>query len=190
MPFKVGDRVQWNHGRNVCLGEIIAFQDTPVMVGKREIHPSLRDPTWRIKTDSGSEAFHHTSALSYVKAAKKEEEKGFAVGEKVHFQVAGNTVEGEIIRKLDDMEKIGDTYIHASEVDPQYLIKTTKDKEIHHHLSALAKIGEEITQGAAKKLKVTSGTEAVAAGTKKMEVEETEATKTTASTPVTKKVSA
>ena len=162
------------------------------MVKTREIHPSLKDPMWRIKTDAGTDTFHHTSVLSYVKTASLEGEEGktFAVGEKVQYQVYGKAVEGTIVRKLDDMEKIGETYIHMSEIDPQYLIKTSTGKEIHHHFSALSKIGEEATQGAAKKMKVTSGTEAAATGTKKMEVEEAEKTKTTASTPATKKISA
>ena len=142
MPFNIGDTVQWFHGRNVCVGKIKDLLKEPIMVNEREIHVSLKDPTYVISTTSGRTVYHHSSALQFVKEQKKEGDKGvFLEGEVVNFQVGKNQCEGTIIRQLDDMEKLGEIHVHASHMDPQYLIKTSKGKEIHHHFSALNKMG-------------------------------------------------
>ena len=148
--FTKGDKVQWNAGRGYATGTVEYLMEKPEMVGDREVHPSLKDPTYAIMTQKGKKTYHHSSKLNYVSESMdvtpSQEIKAnlYKKDDKVQFQVAGKMVTGTIIDKLKDGQTFNGNKIHTSELDPQYEIITDANKKhIHHHASALSSVVAE-----------------------------------------------
>jgi len=145
--FRVGDKVQFQVANQYISGTIVGIVHTDTPFKNRTIHATKEDPQYIVRSEAtGNETHHRGPALVKISGGEEEgpsemppgsKKRGqveeFQKGQKAMFKVGRQWVLGEIVDKVTEEKQLQGRTIHATQEEPQFILKTDQGHLVHFH---------------------------------------------------------